>query len=186
MFDIFVNIESDGYLSIGCVGKLIVSDTGSQVTLTHTGTSDRYHRTPLYNGGSTDSRQDYGSDAEFANFYEVSGVNMKPGLLYRSFSPLYDPAKQSRSTYVNQLAENYDIKYEIALSYNDEAVGKACESLDGYCLTLCENGKYVAPGMGYLYFQDKEKTVRVLGSILDNDGPYLIHCNVGRDRTGFV
>jgi hypothetical protein len=40
--------------------------------------------------------------------------------------------------------------------------------------------------MGYLYFQQKEKTIMVLDAILDNDGAYLVHCNVGRDRTGFV
>lgn len=84
------------------------------------------------------------------------------------------------------MAEDAGIQYEIALSYSDKTVKEAYESLDGYCLTLCENGKYVAPSMGYLYFQDKAKTTTVLNSILENDGPYLIHCNVGRDRTGFV
>lgn len=56
MFDIFVNIESDGCISVGCVGKLIKSDVGSKITLTHTGTSDRYQKTPLYNNGSTNQR----------------------------------------------------------------------------------------------------------------------------------
>ena len=186
MFDIYVNVESDGYVSIGCMGKLITADTGTEVTLTHTGTSDRYNSTPLYNGGSVDDRSHYPSDAAFANFFEVTGGELKSGILYRSFSPLYDPAKQSRSTYVNELAEQADIQYDIALSYNDASVQKAVESLDGYCITLCKDGQYVAPGMGYLYFQDKEKTKTVLMSILDNDGAYLIHCNVGRDRTGYM
>ena len=37
MFDKFVNVESDGYLSIGCVGKLISVPEGSEVTLTYSG-----------------------------------------------------------------------------------------------------------------------------------------------------
>lgn len=40
--------------------------------------------------------------------------------------------------------------------------------------------------MTYLYFQLKERLIEVLKAIMDNDGPYLIHCNAGRDRTGFV
>lgn len=186
MFDIYVNIENDGYVSIGCMGKLITADEGSEITLTKTGTSDRYQKTPQYNKGHTNNRADYQSDEQFANFYEVTGGDIKPGILYRSFSPLYDPAKQSRSPYVNELAEKANIKFEIALSYSDSSVAAAVKSLDGYCLDLCENGDYVAPSMGYLYFQQKEKTVKVLDSILENDGAYLIHCNVGRDRTGFT
>ena len=186
MFDIFVNVEADGYISIGCVGMLINADEGSEVTLTHTGTSKRYATTPLYNAGYSNNRSDYSSDAEFANFYEVTGGDIKPGILYRSFSPLNDPAKQQRSLYVNQLAEDAGIQFEIALSYTNESVEKAIASLDGYCAELCKEGNYVAPGMGYLYFQQKEKTTEVLKAIIDNDGAYLIHCNIGRDRTGFV
>ena len=79
-----------------------------------------------------------------------------------------------------------NIQYEVALSYNDASVKKAVEALDGYCLTLCEDGHYVAPGMRYLYFQDTETTKAVLMGILENDGAYLVHCNVGRDRTGYM
>lgn len=186
MFDIFVNIESDGYISIGCVGKLINADAGSNITITHTGTSDRYDKVPHYNEGSTNKRADYPSDEVFGNFYEVTGGNLKEGILYRSFSPLYDPSKQSRSTYVNELAEEAGIQFEVALSYNETSIQKAVDSLEGYCITLCKEGKYVAPAMGYLYFQEKEKTKLVLEKMLENDGAYLVHCNVGRDRTGFM
>ena len=186
MFDKFVNVESDGYVSIGCVGKLISVPVGSEVILTYSGTSDRYQKTPLYNAGSSDVRGDYASDEEFANFYEVTGGNLKQGVLYRSFSPLYAPNKQTRSTYVDDLAEEAGIGYLVALSYSDASVKAAVESLEGYCVELCKEGAYVAPSMGYLYFQEKEKTVSVLKGIMDNDGPYLVHCNVGRDRTGFM
>ena len=186
MFGFFVNVETNGFISVGCVGKLITAENGTEITLTHTGTSEAYKTTPNYNRGSTDNRSDYSDDYIFANFSEVTGGDLKPGILYRSFSPLYSPAKQTRSTYVNELAEEADIQFEIALSYNDSSVAQAVANLDGYCLTLCEEGKYVAPGMGYLYFQQKEKTTAVLTSILDNDGAYLVHCNVGRDRTGYM
>jgi len=186
MFDKFVNVESDGYISIGCVGKLIEADRGSDITITHTGTSDRYGKAPHYNEGSTNKRADYPSDEVFANFYEVTGGNLKDGILYRSFSPLYTADKQARSAYVNELAEKANIQFEIALSYNDTSIKEIVEKQEGYCIDLCKEGKYVAPGMGYLYFQQKEKTKVVLQSIIDNDGAYLVHCNVGRDRTGFV
>ena len=186
MFDKFVNVGSDGYLSIGCVGKLISVPEGSKVTLTYSGVSERYQKTPLYNAGSTDVREDYASDEVFANFYEVTGGDLKPDMLYRSFSPLYTSDKQTRSAYVDDLAEKAGIQYLVALSYSDESVKKAAESLESYCAELCREGDYVAPSMSYLYFQEKEKTVSTLESIMDNDGPYLVHCNVGRDRTGFI
>lgn len=56
MFDIFVNVESDGYISIGCVGKLIQAEEGSEIEIKHTGTSGRYSGTPNYNKGDTDVR----------------------------------------------------------------------------------------------------------------------------------
>ncbi len=186
MYDIFVNIETDGYVSIGCVGELITADEGSEITLTYTGTSERYQKETQYTKGYTDVRSDYPSDEVFANFYEVTGGDLKDDILYRSFSSLYAPEKQSRSTYVNDLAEEAGIQYLIALSYNDKSVKDATDRLDGHCITLCKEGKYVAPSMGYLYIQQKEKTKLVMESILDNDGAYLVHCNVGRDRTGFV
>ncbi|MBO5547856.1 MAG: tyrosine-protein phosphatase [Candidatus Methanomethylophilaceae archaeon] len=186
MFDKFVNIESDGTISIGCVGKLIVEENGSQVTITKTGESATYRYTPLYNASQSDSRDDYPSDEVFANFYEVDGGTITSGVLYRSYSPLYDPEKQSRSIYVNQLAEKAGIVFEAALSYSEANIAKIEKTLDGYCIDLIKDGDYIAPSMGYLYFQEKEKITSVLRSIIDHDGPYLIHCNAGRDRTGFA
>ncbi|MBO7409766.1 MAG: tyrosine-protein phosphatase [Candidatus Methanomethylophilaceae archaeon] len=184
MFDIFVNIEKDEYISIGCVGMLITADVGSEVTLTHTGESERYADTPHYNADSTDNRADYPSDEVFANFYAVTGGDIVPGRLYRSFSPIAD---SSRSAYADAQAQAAGIEFLIALSYTDQSVDAAIASLDRYCAdVVCASGNYIAPSMGYLYFQQKEKTSDVLRSIIDNDGPYLIHCNVGRDRTGFV
>ncbi len=186
MFDIFVNVEDDGLVSIGCVGMLINADEGSEVKLVHTGESQRYKNTPDYNVQYSNDVHDFPSEEDFANFYEVTGGNIAPGVLYRSFSSLSDPAKQARVPYVNQLADEYGIKYLVALSFSDASVQSAISKYSGYCIDLCKDGKYVAPNMGYLYFQQKEKTIQTLESIIDNDGPYLVHCNVGRDRTGFV
>ena len=186
MFDIFVNVEDDGLVSIGCVGMLINADEGSEVKLVHTGESQRYKNTPDYNVQYSNDVHDFPSEEVFANFYEVTGGNIAPGVLYRSFSSLSDPAKQARVPYVNQLADEYGIKYLVALSFSDASVQSAISKYSGYCIDLCKDGKYVAPNMGYLYFQQKEKTIQTLESIIDNDGPYLVHCNVGRDRTGFV
>jgi hypothetical protein len=186
LFGIFVNVEADGLVSIGCVGILINADEGSEVKLVHTGESQRYKNTPDYNVQYSNDVHDFPSEEVFANFYEVTGGNIAPGVLYRSFSSLSDPAKQARVPYVNQLADEYGIKYLVALSFSDASVQSAISKYSGYCIDLCKDGKYVAPNMGYLYFQQKEKTIQTLESIIDNDGPYLVHCNVGRDRTGFV
>lgn len=83
-------------------------------------------------------------------------------------------------------AEEAGIAFEIALSYTDKKIEDIVRTLSGYCVDLCRNGDYTAPDMTYLYFQQKERLIQVLRSIIDNDGPYLVHCNAGRDRTGFV
>jgi len=186
MFDIFVNIETDGTVSIGCVGKLIDAEKGSTIKLVYTGVSERYMNTPLYNENYSNDVKDYPSEQIFANFYEVTGGDIKPGILYRSFSSLNSPDKQSRSFFVNVFAEEVGIEYLIALSYSDATVQDAISKYDGYCIELCKEGKFKAPSMGYLYFQQKEKDVEVLRAMIDNDGPYLVHCNIGRDRTGFM
>jgi len=186
MFDIFVNVEKDGTVSIGCVGKLISAEVGSTVQLVYSGVSERYMSTPLYNENYSNDVKDYPSEAVFANFYEVTGGEIAPGIIYRSFSSLNSTEKDSRSSYVNALAEEVGIEYLIALSYSDKSVKDAITKAEGYCIDLCKGGNYIAPSMGYLYFQQKEKDTQVLRAMIDNDGPYLIHCNVGRDRSGFV
>ena len=74
MFEIYVNIESDGYVSIGCMGKLIILEVGTEVKLTHSGNFYRYSRTPCYNYGSINDRSDYPLDEAFANFFEVTAL----------------------------------------------------------------------------------------------------------------
>ena len=194
MFDKFVNVEKDGTLSIGIIGELISAETGSTVKLINEGTSDRYSKTPQYNKGLSNNRDDFASDEIFANFYEITGGSMADDRFYRSFSPLSatndgSSTITSRAYFVNELGSNHGIDFDIALSFTDEKVQAAVadSKIDGHVVDVCAAGDYVAPNMTYLYFQHKDKTKTVLDTIIDEgEKCYLIHCNQGRDRTAYV
>lgn len=195
MFDVFVNVEKDGKISIGIFGELIFAENGSTVKLVHEGTSDRYSKTPKYNSGLSNDRSDYPSDEMFTNFYEITGGSIADDRFYRSFSPLTETRDgegnpvYTRAYYVNELAYTYGIEFDIALSFTDAAVQSAVSNtkIAGHVVDVCGSGDYVAPDMKFLYFQQPEKTKTVLDAIIDNgEIKYLIHCNQGRDRTAFV
>jgi hypothetical protein len=77
------------------------------------------------------------------------------------------------------------------LSNKDEELKSLVNSEDfdsPYFLTLYNAGKVISLGMN-VQFQGQdfnEKLVKGLSAIVNNSGPYLIHCVEGKDRTGFV
>ena len=104
------------------------------------------------------------------------------GVLYRSSSPV-NP-ELGRNTYADQLAEAAGIKTVLNLADSEEAM-KAYEGYaDSYYATL----NVVALDMGVDFaaedFNAKLKTG--LEYMIANEGPYLVHCNEGKDRAGFV
>ena len=130
----------------------------------------------------TNNREDYASDEVFANFRPVVMGDIAEGVLYRSSSPV-NP-ELGRNTYADQLAEAAGIKTVLNLADSEEAM-KAYEGYaDSYYATL----NVVALDMGVDFaaedFNAKLKTG--LEYMIANEGPYLVHCNEGKDRAGFV
>ena len=130
----------------------------------------------------TNNRDDYASDEVFANFRPVVMGDIAEGVLYRSSSPV-NP-ELGRNTYADALAEAAGIKTVLNLADNEETM-KAYEGYaDSYYATL----NVVALDMGVDFaaedFNAKLKTG--LEYMIANEGPYLVHCNEGKDRAGFV
>ncbi|MBR6426961.1 MAG: hypothetical protein IKS28_03955, partial [Clostridia bacterium] len=65
----------------------------------------------------SDDRADFDSDVMFANFREVKGGNLAPGMFYRSASPCDN--QHGRAAYANALAEEHGIKFVLNLSDNE-------------------------------------------------------------------
>ena len=129
------------------------------------------------------SREDYATDEIFANFRTVSAGNIVPGRLYRSMSPI-DPA-DSRNFVADRLLSETDVKTVINLD------GDPRERMDlypGYEDTWYSRLKLVPAKI--CYSPENPQFFAGLGTICRaihlEEGPFLIHCRYGRDRTGNV
>ncbi|MEA2066082.1 MAG: SAM hydroxide adenosyltransferase [Thermotogota bacterium] len=132
----------------------------------------------------TDDRDDYKSDAVFANFREVTIGYIKPGTLYRSSHPAID---DPRAPYANELCEEAGINTVINLSDSVEELQTACEISDFY-KSLNEKGQVINLNMGVDLASDKFAHNLREGSLflINNEPPYLIHCVEGKDRAGIT
>ena len=137
----------------------------------------------------TNDRNDYSSDAVFANFREIKGGNLGSGALYRSSSPVNNEI--GRAMYADKLAEENKINTVMNLADSSDAVEgyfKEEGFASPYYKSLYERGQVIALNMG-VSFKTREfqlALVEGLTFLSLNEGPYLVHCNEGKDRAGFT
>ena len=132
----------------------------------------------------TDNREDYASDEVFANFRMVDEGNIAEGVLYRSCSPVRGDA---RAPYADALMGEAGIKTVINLADSEESMSEGLAIAPNYAV-LYENGSVICLNMGVDFFAP-DFTVKLhdaLVFMIENPGPYLIHCNEGKDRAGMV
>ncbi len=128
---------------------------------------------------------------EYANFRMVTTSNIADGVLYRSSNPLNCVNNPGRYSVVDSLAEAVGIKTEIDLADTPEQV-EAYMQTEGYASTYCpqlfKEGNTMACGMMANTFCDdfKERMAKAVRFMIAHQPPYLIHCNEGKDRCGFV
>jgi protein tyrosine/serine phosphatase len=119
-----------------------------------------------------------------ANFREIRFGSIAPGVLYRSSHPVPN-GEQNREAVL--LAGQARIACVLNLADNAADLRKAAAACPWYC-RLVNKGCAIALNMDF-DFESKtfaEKLGRGVKFMLDHDGPYLIHCFAGFDRTGFV
>jgi protein tyrosine/serine phosphatase len=123
-------------------------------------------------------------EAQSANFREICMGNIAPKTLYRSSHPIRDLA-QVREIAV--LAAETRISTVINLSDADSEL-KTKAFFAPWYNKLYKNNRVIALGMDFSFtgknFQAKLK--KALKFIIKTEGPWLIHCHAGVDRTGFV
>ena len=137
----------------------------------------------------TDERNDYPSDAAFANFRNVAVGNIPEGRLYRSASPCDN--QHSRAPYVDALMKEAGVRFILNLSDNDEKLeGYMADPAfaSPYFLSLYEEGAVlpIALNMNYGSREFREKIAAGLVDMSSKTGPFLIHCTEGKDRTGYT
>ena len=144
-------------------------------------------------------------DEVFGNFRAVKISNLKENILFRSASPVDNQHK--RASVVDKLITD-KVNTIINLSDND---GELIEHINKedfnspYFLSIYNNHHVIALSMNmnftsingeddnvpklfteYVNQTFGEKLILGLRFMIDNDGPYLVHCVEGKDRTGFV
>ena len=129
----------------------------------------------------TNERTDYPhlSDEAFANFRVIETAGMGKGILYRSSSPINPYI--GRNTYADKAAEKAGIITVVNLADNSNIYEGTENSYYSTCQVV-----YVNLGMDFLSESTLDGIAEGMRFIIDNDGPYLIHCNEGKDRAGFV
>jgi len=137
----------------------------------------------------TNNRSDYATDSIFANFRSITTTGIKPGVLYRSSSPVNNEI--GRAAYADRLAKAVGINTVINLADSDENIKSYFEAEDfssDYYKSLYEAGKVKALYMGVDISSEDfgQRLAEGLRFLIKNDGPYLIHCTEGKDRAGFV
>lgn len=146
-----------------------------------------------------DERNLYTSDSEFANYREIHTGNIKNNILYRSASPCDN--KHKRAPYVDSLMANDHISFIVNLADTIEKIEGYIAKDDfnspyflslykkqAFLLTASPNEKVLPLAMNMNYKSDefREKVADGFKQMISNSGPYLIHCQEGKDRTGFV
>ena len=123
-------------------------------------------------------------NAQLANFREIRMGNIAPGMLYRSSHPVKNN-KQEKT--ISVLANNARIATIINLCDTTSSVCTKAVFAPWYD-ALLKNGRVIALGMDFGVASENfnRKLKEGIGFIIKTDGPYLIHCYAGVDRTGFV
>ncbi len=137
----------------------------------------------------SDDVSKYESKEKFSNFREIKVKNVKEGILYRGASPLNNSRKRAAIT--DTLIKDKNINFVMDLADSEEDYKNDIESSDfasPYFKSLYESNRTILLGMNSAYSTQeyREKVVKGLNELIKNEGPYYIHCNEGKDRTGFV
>ena len=138
----------------------------------------------IYDLRRSNNRDDYKelTDEEYCNFRNVNVGSIKEGILYRGSSPINDFMK--RAKYADAALKKYGIKTIINLS-DDKNVA---ESYEGYNDTYYSKQKiiFLDTNADVTSYNFGKSVLKAMRFIIENEGPYYIHCMEGQDRTGAV
>lgn len=119
---------------------------------------------------------------EYANFREVRTTGIGKNKLYRSSSPI--DLCLGRNYYADSLAQEAGVATFINLA-DSEGSGT---SYKGYETTYysTQNIAFLALNVNFYSKSFQEGLVIGYRYMIEHEGPYLVHCTYGMDRTGFT
>lgn len=119
---------------------------------------------------------------QYANFRMVRTTGMGEGVLYRSSSPV-DPSL-GRNLVADSLAGAAGVKTFVNLADSRESAELYSGFAESYYAK--QNVVYLAVQPTFANTQFKEGLAKGLRFMIDHEGPYLVHCTYGMDRTGYT
>jgi len=124
------------------------------------------------------------SEAQAVNFREIRMGSIAPNILYRSSHPIKGDEQEK---IISLLAAKARIGAVINLSDTNSALSLKTIFAPWYD-KLYKDGRIIALGMDFSVVSEKfnKKLKKALQFIISTQGPWLIHCHAGVDRTGFV
>ncbi len=165
-------------VAIFCIG--LVSDA------VYADVQTEYVVTGVDGVSKSSDRSDYSSDEVFANFRTLTAGNISPYNMFRSCSPYHD--YHGRSKYASKLMEQNGIVDVINFWDNeDDFYDNISKKKYSYYFSLHESGTVHLLDTDIIMGDASFKSAIASGMkvLADNEGPYLVHCRAGKDRTGF-
>ncbi|MBE5852522.1 MAG: hypothetical protein E7299_06155 [Lachnospiraceae bacterium] len=165
------------------------ADENSDENVEETEKKDDFSDIDLDTYAYSSNREEFPSDVAFANFRSLSGGAINGNMFYRSSSPVCNV--YNRAPFSDAFAEAAGIKCVLNLSDSSDEVRQfMAESgyVSPYYKSLFESGKVLTLNMGTKYYSNKYAFALADGlkKMLTMEGPVLIHCIEGKNRTGFV
>ncbi|MBQ9495133.1 MAG: tyrosine-protein phosphatase [Treponema sp.] len=138
----------------------------------------------------TDKRNDYNSDESFANFRQAALGSIGKNILYRASHPTR--TDWTRAPFVSSLIEAARIKTVVNMSDSEKELASYLASSNkersAYYASLAAQNSVVCLSMNMDFTNDDfaANIVQGVRFMISHEGPYLLHCNEGKDRTGFI
>lgn len=118
---------------------------------------------------------------QFANFRKVNTTGMGEGVLYRSSSPI--DASLGRNLYADSLAKVAGVATFVDFAEDMERAMTYRDFANSYYAT--QNAIFLGVPPAFVNKVFKDGLVKGYRFMVEHDGPYLLHCTYGMDRTGF-
>lgn len=132
----------------------------------------------------SEKREDYPdlTDAEYANFREIKAGSIAAGRLYRSSSPVNPEINRNKEA--DAAAAEAGVKTFINLADTAETM----QAYEGFAESYYSGQNIIGLNLGVDFTAADFRAGLAEGFrfIAANDGPYLVHCNEGKDRAGFT
>ncbi|HBL40861.1 MAG TPA: hypothetical protein DDY98_04530 [Ruminococcaceae bacterium] len=136
----------------------------------------------LRNISYTDARSDYPNltDAQFANFRNITCGKIAKGVLYRSATPV-QPI-HNRNTYADSCCAAAGVTHFVNLAENEATL----QSYEGYNNTYYSRMNHiaVAANVDFTCAETKAAFCEAFRYMAQNSGIYDVHCREGKDRSG--